>query len=47
LTSDRVELLPAVYNRQSKLRIQVSDSQKTFDFDLNTQGDIPSDFTGS
>ena len=44
ITSDRVELLPPVYNRQSKLRIQVSDSEQTFDFALTSQGDIPADF---
>jgi hypothetical protein len=41
LTADRMEVLPPVYNRQSKLRITVSDAQKNFDFDLNSAGDVP------
>lgn len=45
ITDDRVELLPPVYNRQSKLRIQVSSSDRNFDFPLTSQGDIPAGFT--
>lgn len=41
LTSDRVQLLPPVYNRESKLRINVSSSQKNVDFDLDSVGKIP------
>jgi len=36
--------IPAVYNRQSKLRIDVSPENDSFDFDLNTDGEIPAEF---
>ncbi len=42
LATDRVEYLPVEYNQQSKLRIVVSPSDRRFDFELNSQGDIPS-----
>lgn len=42
LATDRVQYLPAAYNQQSKLRIIVSPSDRRFDFELNSQGNIPS-----
>lgn len=45
LSTDRVQLLAPVYNRQSKLRIRVSSSERNFDFPLTSQGDIPAGFT--
>lgn len=47
ITSDRVQYLPAPYNQQSKLRIEISESAHNFDFDLNSKGDIPAGMTGS
>ncbi|MCC9605869.1 hypothetical protein LOC68_20760 [Blastopirellula sp. JC732] len=47
ITSDQVQILPATYNRQSKLRITISDSERHFDFDLNDKGEIPAGMTGT
>ncbi len=41
LDTDRIQLLPAVYNRASKLRITVTEEQTTFDFVLTSDGDVP------
>ena len=41
LAEDRVSIIPAVYNRQSKLRISVAPDQNNFEFDLTKDGKIP------
>ena len=41
LTEDSVSIIPNVYNRQSKLRINVAPDQKNFEFDLTKDGKIP------
>lgn len=41
LTEMQVPLLPAVYNRQSKLRIDVAPDNRRFDFNLTSDGKIP------
>lgn len=38
---DQKQILPAVYNRQSKLRIEVSSESDQFDFNLTSDGAIP------
>ncbi|MEW4565056.1 hypothetical protein AB1K70_21205 [Bremerella sp. JC770] len=41
LTEDSVSIIPNVYNRQSKLRIDVAPDQKNFEFNLTKDGKIP------
>ncbi|QDU73464.1 hypothetical protein Pan97_04360 [Bremerella volcania] len=41
LTEDSVSIIPAVYNRQSELRITVAPDQKNFEFQLTKDGKIP------
>ena len=41
LTEDQVQLLPSVYNRQSKLRIDITPDSHEFDFNLTSDGQVP------
>lgn len=47
VTEDRLQYLPPEYNQQSQLRIDVSASNHRFDFELNSQGAIPSGMGGT
>lgn len=46
LTEDSVSIIPNVYNRQSKLRINVAPEQKNFEFNLTKDGKIPEGMSG-
>lgn len=41
LDTDRKNIVPSVYNTQSKLRVDVSEENNTFNFDLTSDGKIP------
>ncbi|WP_146119128.1 hypothetical protein [Blastopirellula marina] len=41
LDTERKSIVPGVYNNASKLRIDISPENNTFDFDLTSDGKIP------
>ncbi|UUO07473.1 hypothetical protein M4951_03975 [Blastopirellula sp. J2-11] len=47
MTHSSKQFLPAEYNDQSKLRIDISETQRHFDFSLNDKGEIPVGMTGN